>query len=138
MGRVLGIDPGTRRCGVAISDSNQTMAFPRLSIDVDDILVATLVSLVNEESVSLVVVGRPVSLKGTVTSSTEMAEALFFAIKDALGTLEVIQFDERLTTVQAQRSLSGAGVKMKQHRERIDSAAAVVLLQNYLDGSRAY
>lgn len=85
----------------------------------------------------LVVVGRPVALSGKETSSTEVADRLFGQLHEALAPLLVVQFDERLSTFQAQRSLSEAGIKARDQRSRIDSAAAVVILQNYLDGLHA-
>ena len=114
------------------------MAFPRPSLAVDDELVANIVGLIDVEAVSLVVVGRPVALSGNETASTQMADRLFESLDDVLGEVSVVQWDERLTTLEAQKSLSGAGIKAKQHRERIDSAAAVIMLQNYLDALRAH
>ncbi|HET9090149.1 MAG TPA: Holliday junction resolvase RuvX [Acidimicrobiales bacterium] len=137
MARVLGLDPGTRRCGVAISDSARTMAFPREALAVDGTLVETIRRAVDEESVDLVVVGRPLSLAGVATASTDLADELFAKLAQALAPREVIQFDERLTTVEAGRSLSGAGHRQRAQRARIDSAAAVVMLQSFLEGSRA-
>jgi putative Holliday junction resolvase len=134
--RVLGLDPGSRRCGVAISDSARTMAFPRPALDVDDAVVAQIRHLVDEESVDLVVIGRPVALSGNETASTQMADEFFAEVSAVLGSVPALQWDERMTTQEAQRSLSEAGKRMKQHRERIDSAAAVIMLQNYLDGLR--
>ena len=112
------------------------MAFPRESLDVDEGLVGAIARLVDDESVDLVVVGRPVALSGNETPSTVLADELAHALLGALGTVTVVQWDERLTTTQAQRSLAGAGVKAREHRARIDSAAAVILLQNYLDALR--
>jgi putative Holliday junction resolvase len=137
MARILGIDPGTRRCGVAITDSARSMAFPRPALGADGSLLATLGELVRQEGVDLVVVGRPVALSGKETASTEAADGLYTAIVEALAPLRVIQWDERLTTQEAQRSLSGAGMKAKDQRGRIDSAAAVIMLQNYVDGLHA-
>lgn len=113
------------------------MAFPRDAFSVDDDLVGAIRRAVDEESVELVVVGRPVSLAGATTSSTVLADELFASLVAALAPLDVLQVDERLTTVEAQRSLRGAGHREKDQRARIDSAAAVVLLQSYLDGARA-
>jgi putative Holliday junction resolvase len=80
------------------------------------------------------VVGRPISLVGDETASTDQADELFRAIQDRVHRATVIQWDERLTTVEASRSLSGAGVNAKNQRTRVDSAAAVIMLQHYLDG----
>ncbi len=135
--RLIGIDPGTRRCGIAITDSAQSMAFPRDALVNDDSLLDELARLIDQESIGGIVVGRPVALSGRETSSTEVARAIFEAILVRFPTMAVAQWDERLTTFEAQRSLSGAGLKAKDHRSRIDSAAAVIMLQNYIDAQRA-
>ena len=137
MARILGIDPGTRRCGIAITDSEQTMAFPRPALEVNESLMGKIAQLVEDEAVGLIVVGRPLSLAGDETSSTDQADELFRAVQDRVHHATVIQWDERLTTRDAQKSLSEAGLTQKESREPIDSAAAVVMLQNYLDGLNA-
>jgi putative Holliday junction resolvase len=136
MGRLLGIDPGTKRCGVAVTDSAQTMAFPRPAVLVDEDVVAQLAAIVDEEMVEGVVVGRPLSLKGEVTASTMLADQLFGQLQTALAVW-VVQSDERLTTTQAQRSFADAGVSTKEARARIDSAAAVIMLEHYVEAHRA-
>jgi putative Holliday junction resolvase len=136
MVRILGIDPGTKRCGIAITDSTETMAFPREAIPFGDDFVQHVARLVEEEGVQLVVIGRPVSLTGSTTPSTDFADELFVKVSAALE-LAVVQHDERLTTTAAQRSLSSAGLKVKDHRHRIDSAAAVVMLQHFADSRNA-
>lgn len=113
------------------------MAFPRPTIANDEALVDQLRTLVEEERVGVIVVGRPLSLKGRETSSTREADELFERLVGAFGEEMVHQWDERLTTVEAQRSLTQAGIRAKDHRERVDGAAAVVMLQNYLDGLSA-
>ena len=134
MSRVLGIDPGTKRCGIAVSNTSRTMAFPRPAFAVNDALMVRLCALVDEESIGLIVVGRPIALSGHDTASTVVADAMYRAVCDAMPTSTVIQWDERLTTFEAQRSLSVAGMRAKEQREHVDSAAAVIMLQNYLDG----
>jgi len=134
MARILGIDPGTKRCGIAVTDSNETLAFPRPAIVVDDSLVDKLRTLVLEEESELVVIGRPLSLSGSVTESTNRADALYAQIADELP-VPVVQWDERLTTSEAQRLMSSVGVSIRESRSRIDSASAVVLLQRFI-GSR--
>ncbi|HEY1824578.1 MAG TPA: Holliday junction resolvase RuvX [Acidimicrobiales bacterium] len=134
--RLLGIDPGTRRCGVAVTNRDATMAFPRAALVSDAQLVANLRRLVEDEEVECVVVGRPVALSGNETQSTRQADELFETLAGALAPVRVVQWDERLTSVQAQRSLAQAGVKARDHRDHVDSAAAVILLQNYAEGHR--
>lgn len=123
---------------MAISDSARTMAFPRPAISVDDSLLVRIGQMVDEEFVDLVVVGRPVALSGRETASTLMADGLFHQLRAALHHSTVIQWDERLTTREATRGLHAAGHRAADHRDRVDSAAAVVLLQHYLDGLRAH
>jgi putative Holliday junction resolvase len=135
--RILAIDPGSRRCGIAITDSDQTMAFPRPALDVNESLMGKIAQLVEDEAVGLIVVGRPLSLAGDETSSTDQADELFRAVQDRVHHATVIQWDERLTTVEAQRSLSGAGMNAKNQRAHVDSAAAVIMLQHYLDALSA-
>jgi putative Holliday junction resolvase len=113
------------------------MAFPRPALATNDQLLESLRTLVEDESVELVVIGRPVALSGNETASTQEADALYELLVDGLAPILVVQWDERLTTHEAQRSLSQAGVKAKNHREHIDSAAAVIMLQSYMDGRRA-
>ena len=113
------------------------MAFPREAILFDQNLASKVARLVRDEGVELVVVGRPVSLAGASTPSTTHAHELFEGLVGALE-IPVVQHDERLSTVAAQRSLSSAGVKVKDHRARIDSAAAVVMLQHFVDSRHAH
>jgi putative Holliday junction resolvase len=136
MARLLGIDPGAKRCGVAVTDRDASMAFPRPALANNDQLIEAVRALVAEESVSLVVIGRPVALSGNETASTHDADVMYEALVQALGPVPVVQWDERLTTHEAQRSLSAAGVKAKDHRQHVDSAAAVIMLQSYMDGQR--
>jgi putative Holliday junction resolvase len=137
MSRVLGLDPGTKRCGLAISNTQRTMAFPRPACEVNDALIVRLAALVDEESIGLVIVGRPLALAGHETQSTLAADALWHLIKEKVHHVTVLQWDERLTTREAQKSLSGAGMRSREQRDHIDSAAAVIMLQNYLDGLHA-
>lgn len=137
MPRLLGLDPGAVRCGVAVTNSSASMAFPRLALKNDASFLALLAALVEEEGVATIVVGRPIALSGNETKSTLNADALFAAIVDAFPELDVVQWDERLTTFEAQRSLLQAGVRAKDQREHLDSAAAVIMLQNYVDGLHA-
>jgi putative holliday junction resolvase len=136
MVRILGVDPGTRRCGIAVTDSSETMAFPRSAVPYDDSVFAQVARVAHDEEVALVVVGRPLSLRGDSTASTDFADEFFRQLSDSID-LPVVQHDERFTTSSARRSLSDAGVNHREQRDRIDSAAAVVMLQDFADGRRA-
>jgi len=112
------------------------MAFPRPAIARDSHTLIRLDELIEGEEIGSVVIGRPVALSGNETSSTKDADELFARLCERL-TVPVIQWDERLTTRDAQKSLSEAGLTSKESRGRVDSAAAVIMLQNYLDGLNA-
>ncbi len=137
MSRVLGIDPGSKRCGIAVSNTARTMAFPRPAFAVNEALLVRLRALVDEEEIGLIIIGRPLALSGRETASTLSADGLYASIRAGLEHATVIQWDERLTTYEAQRSLANAGIRAREQRDHVDSAAAVIMLQNYLDGLHA-
>ncbi len=112
------------------------MAFPRPALPVDDGLVGSLADLITEEEVTTVVVGHPVALSGRATSSTDLAGAFTEQLRARVAALEIVRWDERLTTHEASRALRQAGHRASAQRTRVDSAAAVILLQNFLDARR--
>lgn len=132
---MLAIDPGERRIGVAVSDSSRTLAFPRPAIDAGENAVQQLGQLVDEEMVRAVVVGLPLGLDGREGTSAKAARRLGASLQEHLGENVPVTFhDERLTTVQAARTLHHAGHASKEQRAVIDSASATVLLEAWLLG----
>ncbi len=136
--RVVGIDLGRRRIGVAVSDGTGTLATPRCTIErtgddgADWLAVAAVVTEVGARHV---VVGLPLSLDGRRGPAARAAVADAQGLAQALAPhgVSVETFDERLTTVSAARSLHEAGRRGRSQRSRIDQAAAAVLLQAWLD-----
>lgn len=133
MSRLMALDPGTRRIGIAVSNTGRTMAFPRECILREGDWISTLRSLVREEEVHEILVGRPVALSGRETSSTAMAAEFLEEIRVALPDIDFVLVDERLTTASAAKQMAAAGKSQKAQRNDIDSASAVVLLQGVLD-----
>lgn len=132
-GRVVAFDPGAVRVGVAVCDEARTMAFPRAPLAAGPELVQRCCALVREEGARVVVVGHPVRLEGAEGPEAQAARALAEQLGEALdGDADVVLHDERLTTVTAQRHLRDAGRRDREARERIDGAAAVVLLESWL------
>ena len=132
MSRVLGLDWGTRRIGVAISDDERRFAVG-LAVwpgDASDFL-PLLKSTLSEEDISLIVIGLPLTLQGSEGESAQAARK-FADIVRGLG-VEVTFADERFTSFQASRSLAQVGVNQKKQRGKLDMAAAVLLLQSFLD-----
>lgn len=129
----MGIDPGEARIGVAVSDRDGTLAFPRETIAAGEGAIERVVEFVQSVAATQVVVGRPLGLSGNATPSTVNADAFFDELTRALPECEVIAVDERFSTVTASRRLRESGRNAREQRAVIDSAAAAVLLQGYLD-----
>lgn len=131
---VCALDLGAVRVGVAITDELGVMAHPRghLAARPRPAFLAALRELAAGEGVRRFVVGLPLDMRGTEGEAARRARDVAQAIADATGC-EVELFDERLTTVQAQRALTASGVKGRKAREHIDEAAAVAILQAWLD-----
>ncbi len=134
--RVLGLDPGERRIGVALSDTMGMIAQPYMVIDRRrQDLAATLRALCEDQEVGTVVVGLPVSLSGEEGEAARRARAFGAAVEEILGC-EVVYQDERFTTVQAEDALLEAGMRRAERRERRDKVAAALMLQGFLDAQR--
>lgn len=131
---VCALDLGAVRVGVAITDELGLMAHPRGKLEAKPrpAMLAALKALVEEEAVGRIIVGFPLDMRGTEGEAARRARDTAQAIADATGC-DVELFDERLTTVQAQRSLTASGVTGKKARARIDEASAVTILQAWLD-----
>jgi putative Holliday junction resolvase len=132
MSRVLGLDWGTRRIGVAISDGERRFAVG-LAVwsAAESEYLPLLKRVISEEDISLIVVGLPLTLSGDEGVSAQSARAFAESLRE-LGT-EIQMMDERMTSFQASRSLSLAGINQKKQRGKLDMAAAVLLLQSFLD-----
>jgi putative Holliday junction resolvase len=135
MSRSLGIDFGDARVGVAISDELNFLAHPLETIDVRRVeAIPRIVALAAERGASTVVVGMPRNMDGSRGPAAEKAQKFADALREALPPdCRVVTWDERLTTVSAQRSLREAGRKAHEQRGVIDQAAAQVILQSWLD-----
>jgi putative holliday junction resolvase len=137
-GRRLGVDVGSVRIGIAVSDPDGILATPVETIrrDRTDRHVRRLVQLVTELEAVEVVVGLPRTLADRTGPSAEDAIAVAEELGRRVAPVPVRLADERLTTVSAQRSLRDAGVRARGQRAVIDQAAAVGILQSWLDQRR--
>ena len=133
-GRVLGLDLGDARIGVAISDDRRRMAVPlgtiRTGAPQD---VKAIADLVAERDVTLVVVGHPLQMSGEPAERAHLAERFAEALRSVLS-VDVRLQDERLSTVEADRALRQAGATGRERRRTVDRSAATVILQAWLDG----
>ncbi len=136
--RVLAVDPGSKRVGLALSDPSGTIATPltTLSAEPGDTLGARVAAIAAEHEVGRIVVGLPRELDGGRGPAAAAAERLAAALRTA-SKLRVETYDERLTTAAAERALIDAGARRATRRKAIDQVAAAMLLQTYLDRERS-
>jgi putative Holliday junction resolvase len=134
MARVLAIDPGSKRVGIAISDPSGTVATPLdwMPAEPANTLVERLALCAREEDAAELVVGLPWRLDGSQGPEARAARELAAELRRATG-LPVHLVDERLTSVAAERALLAAGEKRRRRRELSDKVAAALLLQGHLD-----
>lgn len=133
-GRICALDLGAVRVGVALSDDLGMMAHPRgvLAARPRPKFLEALRELVTAEGIARIVVGFPLDMRGTEGEAARRARDIAQQIADATEC-DVELFDERLTTVQAQRALAASEVRGQKARDRIDEASAVEILQAWLD-----
>ncbi len=135
--RTLGLDVGDRRVGVAVSDPEGRLAVPLRVVERrgrND--AAAIANLARDEQVERIVVGLPVSLDGGLGAQADSARAFADELR-RVGTAEVVLYDERLSSVEANHHLHAAGLRGRAARERRDAVAAAIILQAYLDSLRA-
>ena len=132
MNRILGLDFGSARIGVAISDELQMLAHPLETIPANEEPASRVAEIVREKQVDHVVAGIPRQMNGQIgTAATEVLE--FVEKLRAILPCPVVTWDERLTTVAAHRALRDAGKKTRDTRGYVDQVAAQMILQTYLD-----
>ena len=134
-GRILAIDPGERRIGVAGADLGLRVAIPLTTIEGGPDAVEAVARLVDEEDARALVVGLPLSLSGALGAQAQRAQALAEALADRLS-IPVLTWDERLSSAEARRRLSSGGGRRRDKRD-VDSLAAAIILQAYLDSRRS-
>ena len=133
MSRILGLDPGEARIGVALSDPTGTIASPHGHIDVRTTdVTAEIRALVDAYEVNLVVIGLPVRLDGSEGPAAERSRALGRRIAEAVP-VPIAYADERFTTVTAEQVLLEGNVRRSKRKTARDPIAAAVMLQGHLD-----
>jgi len=132
--RVLALDPGTKRIGVAISDELKLIAQPLEFVPAEPFaeFLARLKQLIQEKEVELILVGMPRNMDGTYGPAATRVQEFVSELKKAIP-LRIKKWDERLTTAQANRILLDANVRRDKRKEKVDQMAAAILLQSYLD-----
>jgi len=133
--RILGLDHGTRRVGVAVSDEMHMIAQPLEYIPAEPFadFLTRLKEILREKEIELIIIGMPRNMDGSYGPAALKVQEFAAALKDAVP-IPLKLWDERLTTTQAQKFLIQGGVRREQRKEKVDKTAAAILLQSYLDG----
>ncbi len=133
--RILAIDHGSRRIGIAISDELKMIAQPLEYIPAEPFagFVDRLQQLLDEKEVELVLVGMPRNMDGSYGPAAQKVEQFLEALRGQIS-VPIKTWDERLTSAQANRILIQGNVRRDKRKEKVDKMAAAILLQSYLDG----
>lgn len=132
--RILAIDHGTRRIGIAVSDELKTIAQPLEFVPAEPFgaFVTRLREIIADKAVELILVGMPRNMDGTYGPAAEKVRQFVDALKEQVA-VPIRTWDERLTTAQANRFLIEADVRRRDRKQKVDQTAAAILLQSYLD-----
>ena len=139
MGRILGIDYGTVRTGVAITDELGITAQGLETITSngsDKIILKRISELVEEYDVRCIVLGNPINMDGTKGKRAEETELFLHKLKSRFNKIEIVQVDERLTSVEAHRTMNFLDIDKKKKKQVVDTIAAVYILEGYINKSK--
>ncbi|MBL7128052.1 MAG: Holliday junction resolvase RuvX [Ignavibacteria bacterium] len=137
--KYLSIDYGLRRVGIAVSDEDKKYSFSRDFLYNDNSLYINLLLLIKQEKISRIILGYPLNFKSEKTSQTieveKFKQKLESVLQDNSPTISVVLFDERLTSNLAKQNIISSGLKKKKRQNKglIDSTAAQIILQDYMD-----
>jgi putative pre-16S rRNA nuclease len=131
--RLLGIDHGDSRIGLAISDELGSFAHPYRTLQSGARVIDEIRAIVERVQISGIIIGFPKNMDGTLGPAAAKVKSFGDQLAQVLPTIKIIFWDERLTTREAQRTLHAAGKNAKQSKKMIDQVAAQILLQNYMD-----
>lgn len=133
MSRIIALDYGGRRTGVAVTDPLQMIAYPLDTIDTSKII-EYLKTYFQKELVETIVLGAPLNMDGSDTDATQMVVEFEKKLKENFPDLPIVKIDERLTSRMAKQTLIDAGYKKKDRKNKklVDTVAAALILQTYL------
>lgn len=137
MARILAIDYGRKRTGLAVTDSLQIIANGLTTVSSEE-LIKYLTDYTLKESVELFVVGLPKQMDNTPSENMKYVEIFVSKLKKALPNIPVIYYDERFTSVLAHKAMIEGGVKKKKRQNKglVDEISAVIILQSYLENKK--
>ncbi|EJA1885219.1 Holliday junction resolvase RuvX [Staphylococcus pseudintermedius] len=136
--KIIGLDVGSRTVGIAISDlmgwTAQGLDILQINEEENELGIDALIDIIQKENVGTVVIGLPKNMNNSIGFRGEASLKYKDALAERMPNLEIIMWDERLSTMAAERSLLEADVSRAKRKKVIDKMAAVFILQGYLDG----
>ncbi|PCF88762.1 Holliday junction resolvase RuvX [Staphylococcus intermedius] len=136
--KIIGLDVGSRTVGIAISDlmgwTAQGLDTLHINEEANELGIDALIDIIQKENVGTVVIGLPKNMNNSIGFRGEASLKYKEALEDRMPNLEIVMWDERLSTMAAERSLIEADVSKAKRKKVIDKMAAVFILQGYLDG----
>jgi len=132
--RTLAIDYGQKKVGLALSDPLKIIAKPYKTIDniSDEKLIESFNSIINDKNIDEIVIGLPITMKNSFSKQTENVDKFIELLKKKIN-IKVVVVDERLSSIEAKKSLINQGIKTGHNKKDIDMTAAALFLQSYLD-----
>lgn len=140
MNRVLGIDYGDSRTGLAITDELGITAQGLFTVESngnDKIILKKIDELMQKYTIDKFAIGYPINLNGTRSSRTDKTDEFIHKLKSRFNKVEIIQVDERLTTVEAHRTMSYLNINGKDKKKVVDTISAVYILESYINSSKS-
>lgn len=133
-GKCLALDYGDRRVGMAVSDAEMKISFPRdfLEYKNNADLIGVIEDFCRDEDIVRIVLGMPIQMDGSLGERARLTQLFHAKLKKAMPHMEVVFFDERLSTEFAVKALRGQGIKAKDQKGKRDAMSAQIILQNYL------
>ena len=136
MNRILGIDYGTARTGIAITDELGITAQGLETITSngnDKILLKRLAEILEKYNIETFVIGNPLNMDGSKSKRSEETEAFIHKLKSRFNNVKIVSVDERLTTVEAHKTMNYLNINNKKKKSMVDTIAAVYILENYIN-----
>ncbi len=134
MSRILALDYGKKRTGIAVTDPMRIIASGLVTVETDK-LISFLKDYFSKEKVETVIIGEPKQMDGTPSESAEMIEKFVLLFANEFPTIKIERIDERFTSKMASRTLIDSGLKKKKRQDKslLDEVSATIILQDYLN-----
>ena len=136
MSRILSIDYGAARTGIAITDELQITAQGLETIfsnGSDKVILRRVAELLEQYNIEKIVIGNPINMDGSESERSELTDKFVHKLKSRFNNIEIIKVDERLTTVEAHKTMNFLNVKNKEKRKIVDTIAATYILESYIN-----